>query len=204
MEALLGRTEAASGKDQPKQEASQCPPDARTTGPPSRSSYRSSKGARWTNNSPLLPLSWGESAWGRVPLSYKRWRSDNPLSHATVPPRGPVSVGSWKMRNNLGAAKRLWKELQSLEKSARNGDTSDSDIYLRPASSSSLLDWSALVKGPIDSPYEGGVFRLSIRCGTDYPLSPPTITFETKIFHPNIHFDKVGLSERFVSNSSQF
>lgn len=97
------------------------------------------------------------------------------------------------MRNNLGAAKRLRKELQSLEKSARNGDTSDSDIYLRPASSSSLLDWSALVKGPIDSPYEGGVFRLSIRCGTDYPLSPPTITFETKIFHPNIHFEKVGV-----------
>ena len=94
------------------------------------------------------------------------------------------------MRNNLGAAKRLRKELQSLEKSARNGDTSDSDIYLRPASASSLLDWSALVKGPIDSPYEGGVFRLSIRCGTDYPLSPPTITFETKIFHPNIHFEK--------------
>jgi peroxin-4 len=89
--------------------------------------------------------------------------------------------------NNLGAAKRLRKELQSLEKAARNGD-SDTDIYLRPTSSSSLLHWTALIRGPVDTPYEGGVFRLSIRCGTDYPLAPPTIVFDTKIFHPNVHF----------------
>ncbi|EJK62986.1 hypothetical protein THAOC_16382, partial [Thalassiosira oceanica] len=95
-----------------------------------------------------------------------------------------LTVDSWTMRNNLGAAKRLRKELQSLEKSARNGDTSDSDIYLRPASSSSLLDWSALVKGPIDSPYEGGVFRLSIRCGTDYPLSPLPLPLRRKYSIP--------------------
>lgn len=52
------------------------------------------------------------------------------------------------MRNNLGAAKRLRKELQHLEKADRNGDT-DSDIYLRPTSSSSLLHWTALIRGPV-------------------------------------------------------
>jgi len=93
------------------------------------------------------------------------------------------------MRNNLGAAKRLRKELQCLEKAATNGD-SDVDIFLRPTSPSSLLHWTALIKGPIDTPYEGGVFKLSIRCGSDYPLSPPTITFDTKVFHPNVHFSK--------------
>ena len=93
------------------------------------------------------------------------------------------------IRNNLGAAKRLRKELQSLEKASRSGD-SDTDIYLRPTSTSSLLHWTALIKGPIDTPYEGGVFKLSIRCGTDYPLAPPTIVFETKVFHPNVHFGK--------------
>ena len=93
------------------------------------------------------------------------------------------------MRNNLGAAKRLRKELQSLEKASKNNDE-DTDIYLRPTSSSSLLHWTALIKGPIDTPYEGGVFQLSIRCGSDYPLSPPTITFETRVFHPNVHFSK--------------
>jgi peroxin-4 len=93
------------------------------------------------------------------------------------------------MRNNLGAAKRLRKELQSLEKASKNNDE-DTDIFLRPTSSSSLLHWTALIKGPIDTPYEGGVFQLSIRCGSDYPLSPPTITFETRVFHPNVHFSK--------------
>ena len=93
------------------------------------------------------------------------------------------------MRNNLGAAKRLRKELQSLEKAAKNKD-SDTDIFLRPTSSSSLLQWTALIKGPIDTPYEGGIFKLSIRCDSDYPLSPPTITFDTKVFHPNVHFSK--------------
>ena len=93
------------------------------------------------------------------------------------------------LRNNLGAAKRLRNELQSLEKAAKNGD-SDTDIFLRPTSPSSLLQWTALIKGPCDTPYEGGVFKLSINCGSDYPLSPPTITFDTKVFHPNVHFSK--------------
>jgi len=53
-----------------------------------------------------------------------------------------------------------------------------------------FLHWTALIKGPIDTPYEGGIFKLSIRCGSDYPLSPPTITFDTKVFHPNVHFSK--------------
>ena len=33
----------------------------------------------------------------------------------------------------------------------------------------------------VDTPYEGGVFQLDIRCGTDYPLAPPTMKFVTKV-----------------------
>ena len=60
------------------------------------------------------------------------------------------------MRNSLGAAKRLHKELQHLEKASRYNDD-DAEIYLRPTSSSSILHWTALIKGPIDTPYEDGV-----------------------------------------------
>ena len=51
-----------------------------------------------------------------------------------------------------------------------------------------LLLWKAWIKGPVETPYESGVFQLDIRCGSDYPLAPPTIKFVTKIFHPNVHF----------------
>lgn len=93
--------------------------------------------------------------------------------------------------HNLAAAKRLRKELQNLTRNvhSKNDDNHYEDVYLRPTNpSESILLWTALLKGPPDTPYENGVFQLSIKCGTDYPLAPPSISFITKIFHPNIHF----------------
>jgi peroxin-4 len=79
--------------------------------------------------------------------------------------------------HTLAAAKRLRKELQNLERS-----DDDDDVYLRPTNAEeSILQWTALLKGPVDTPYQGGVFQLSIMCGSEYPLAPPTITFVTKV-----------------------
>lgn len=89
--------------------------------------------------------------------------------------------------HNLAAAKRLRKELQHLERQSKAGELDD--VYLRPSNpEESILRWTALLRGPKETPFEGGVFQLSIRCGQDYPLAPPTITFVTKVFHPNVHF----------------
>ena len=46
--------------------------------------------------------------------------------------------------------------------------------------------WYALVKGPEDSPFEGGLFKLVIDIPEGYPFLPPKVYFETKIYHPNI------------------
>ena len=81
--------------------------------------------------------------------------------------------------HSLAAAKRLRKELQNLE---RHKDEDD-DIFLIP-DADNILNWAALIRGPKDTPYEGGVFQLKIVCGTDYPLAPPTMTFITKVGLP--------------------
>lgn len=50
-----------------------------------------------------------------------------------------------------------------------------------------FFNWHGFIIGPDETPYQGGKFKLSIIFPKDYPFSPPMITFETKIFHPNIN-----------------
>lgn len=76
----------------------------------------------------------------------------------------------------MAAVKRLRKELQHLERS-----NEEDNVYLRPTSDSSILLWTALLLGPTETPYEGGVFQLKIECGSDYPMAPPKVHFVTKV-----------------------
>jgi len=46
------------------------------------------------------------------------------------------------------------------------------------------------VKGPDESPYAHGTFKLELFLPEEYPMSPPKVHFKTKIYHPNI--DKLG------------
>ena len=45
---------------------------------------------------------------------------------------------------------------------------------------------TAIIEGPEDSLYKGGKFRVNVEIPERYPWEHPTITFQTKIFHPNI------------------
>ena len=49
-----------------------------------------------------------------------------------------------------------------------------------------LWKWRCSLVGPEDTPYSGGLFLISIEFKDDYPVSPPSIFFQTPIYHPNI------------------
>ena len=47
--------------------------------------------------------------------------------------------------------------------------------------------WIAFLKGPPDTPYEGGYFEILIEFPLQYPFKPPILSFKTKIYHCNIN-----------------
>lgn len=46
--------------------------------------------------------------------------------------------------------------------------------------------FTILLKGPKNTPYEEGKFRLMVTMPREYPDDPPSVKFLTRIYHPNI------------------
>lgn len=78
------------------------------------------------------------------------------------------------------ALTRLKREFQDIKRDAPCGCTAG------PIKEDDMFNWEAMIFGPEDSPYAGGIFKLAITYPSEYPFKPPSIVFRTKVYHPNI------------------
>eukprot|EP00826_Nyctotherus_ovalis_P011711 TRINITY_DN13051_c0_g1_i3.p1 TRINITY_DN13051_c0_g1~~TRINITY_DN13051_c0_g1_i3.p1 ORF type:complete len:161 (+),score=32.09 TRINITY_DN13051_c0_g1_i3:146-628(+) len=81
-----------------------------------------------------------------------------------------------------GAQKRLVCDFKNLRDNLPEG------ISAAPKEDN-LFTWEAVIFGPEDTPWEGGIYRLELKFPNDYPNRPPTAQFITEVFHPNVFDD---------------
>ena len=81
------------------------------------------------------------------------------------------------------AERRLIRDLKKMQQ-----DETLEDISANPEGDSLFL-WDAVIFGPADTIWEGGIFQLTMEFSEEYPNKAPKVKFVTKMFHPNIYND---------------
>jgi len=76
--------------------------------------------------------------------------------------------------------RRLLKDFRKLQADAPSGVTAAPE-------SDNLMKWNAVIFGPDDTPWEDGVFRLTMTFSEEYPRKSPDVRFTTQMFHPNVY-----------------
>ncbi|XP_059357208.1 ubiquitin-conjugating enzyme E2 R2-like [Carassius carassius] len=77
--------------------------------------------------------------------------------------------------------KALMLEMKSLQEEPVEG------FKITLVDEADLYNWEVAIFGPPNTHYEGGYFKTRIKFPIDYPYSPPTFRFLTKMWHPNIY-----------------
>ncbi len=81
------------------------------------------------------------------------------------------------------AQKRLMRDLKKM----RTGPAIDG-ISASP-DATDIMRWTAVIFGPEDTAWDGGIFKLELLFTAEYPMAPPAVKFLSKLFHPNVYVD---------------
>lgn len=81
---------------------------------------------------------------------------------------------------SAGAIRTLTTELKNLQTQPVEGftiSTNDDNLFV----------WTVAIYGPPNTMYQGGYFKAVINFPHNYPYSPPSVKFSTKMYHPNVY-----------------
>ncbi|CCE85668.1 Piso0_005288 [Millerozyma farinosa CBS 7064] len=70
-----------------------------------------------------------------------------------------------------------------IEKDVMDLMMSDHDVTLVD---DSIQQFHVIFRGPSDTPYVGGIWKVRVELPDQYPIKSPSIGFMNKIYHPNI------------------
>lgn len=79
------------------------------------------------------------------------------------------------------ALRTLMLEVKSLQEEPVEG------FRVKLVNEENLFEWEVAIFGPPSTLYEGGYFKANMKFPHDYPYSPPTVKFLTKVWHPNVY-----------------
>lgn len=82
---------------------------------------------------------------------------------------------------NSSAVRALALEYKSLQEEPVEG------FRVKLCNEDNLFEWEVAIFGPPDTLYQGGYFKAHMKFPPDYPYSPPSIRFLTKVWHPNVY-----------------
>jgi ubiquitin-conjugating enzyme E2 D/E len=60
------------------------------------------------------------------------------------------------------------------------------NVFFDPFPNADVFHWHGIIMGPLDTPYENGIFHFDIIFPRGFPMIPLEFRLRTKIFHPNI------------------
>ncbi|KAJ8925969.1 hypothetical protein NQ315_009824 [Exocentrus adspersus] len=84
-------------------------------------------------------------------------------------------------KSTSSALRALAVEYKSLQEEPVEG------FCVKLVNEDNLFEWEVAIFGPPDTLYMGGCFKARMKFPTDYPYSPPSIRFLTKVWHPNVY-----------------
>uniref|UniRef100_A0A2L2YIS9 Ubiquitin-conjugating enzyme E2 R2 n=1 Tax=Parasteatoda tepidariorum TaxID=114398 RepID=A0A2L2YIS9_PARTP len=79
------------------------------------------------------------------------------------------------------ALRALALEFKSLQEEPVEG------FRVKLANDDNLMEWEVALFGPPETLYEGGYFKAHVKFPHDYPYSPPSVRFLSKVWHPNVY-----------------